>query len=63
MEIMSTLAEALPNIIRQKILIENLSNFAITKDPRDAVILKKGSTVDGLRNLHKGAVVSKSWDH
>ena len=28
------------------------------KDPRDAVILKKGSTVDGLQNLHKGAVVS-----
>ena len=31
----------------------------LSKDPRDAVILKKGSTVDGLKSLHKGAVVSK----
>ena len=30
------------------------------KDPRDAVILKKGSTVDGLKSLHKGAVVRKT---
>ena len=31
----------------------------LSKDPRDAVILKKGSTVDGLKSLQKGAVVRK----
>jgi len=30
------------------------------QDPRDAVILKKGSTVNGLQSLHKGAVVGTS---
>ena len=29
------------------------------KDPRDAVVLKKGSTADCLKSLHKGAVVRK----
>ena len=33
--------------------------FEQLKDPRDAVILKKGSTVNGLQSLHKGAVVSR----
>ena len=30
------------------------------KDPRDAVVLKKGSTADCLKSLHKGAVVRKT---
>ena len=34
-------------------------NIWTMKDPRDAVILKKGSTVNGLQSLHKGAVVSR----
>ena len=35
--------------------------FEQLKDPRDAVILKKGSTVNGLQSLQKGAVVSRQY--